>query len=383
MARWRQLMVGGAAIAAVAIGLYSLVGPGLDPNNGADESTANDPEPGLTLRDVTLEQPDAQGQLLWRVKGDEVTYSADQQVAFITRPDGDLFQDGEVLYRVVADTGEVRENGTVIFLRGNIVATGVKNGSILRGNEMEWRPQEDVLIMRDQITGTHPQLRAAADEARVFNRENRMELVGNVVANTVVADPQTEPWLKLQAQELTWFWDDERIESAQPLRVEQFKQDAITDVVTGQRGSVDLAEKLVALRGQVAMQMLELPLNMTSEALDWQVAEEQVAVNQPLTLVHPENKVRVTARRGQMDLAQQQIALSEEVVAVGETNQTRMTSDRLNWNVETQTLVAEGQVNYRQANPAINLNGSRAVGRLDDETVVVDGGRVVTEIVPN
>ena len=382
MARWQRLVGGGAAIAALAIGVYTLVAPGPSPNPGAGDSTA-DPEPGLTLRDVTLEQPNDQGQLLWRVKGKEVTYSADQQVAFITRPDGDLFQDGEVIYKVTAETGEVRENGSVILLRGNIVATGVKNGSILRGNEMEWRPQDDVLIMRDQITGTHPQLRAAADEARVFNRENRMELKGNVVANTVVADPQTEPWLKLQAEELAWFWEDERIDSAQPLRVEQFKQNTITDVVTGQRGSVNLAERLVALRGQVAMQMLELPLNMTSEAMDWQVAEEQVAVNQPLTLVHPENRIRVTARQGQMDLAQQQIVLTQDVVAIGETNQTRMTSDRLNWNVETQTVVAEGRVNYRQVNPSVNLSGARAVGRLDDQTVVVDGGRVVTEIVPN
>ncbi|MGB3139129.1 MAG: LPS export ABC transporter periplasmic protein LptC [Nodosilinea sp.] len=381
MAKRRRLAVGGAAIAALALGLYTLMGPETVSNRESDAGV--DPPPGLTLRDVTLEQPDAEGQLLWRVKGDEVTYSTDQQVAFITRPDGDLFQDGEVIYRVVADTGEVQENGSVILLRGNIVATGVKNGSILRGSEMEWRPQDDVLIMRDKITGTHPQLRAAANEARVFNRENRMELEGSVVASTVVADPQTDPWLKLQAEELTWFWDDERVESTRPLRVEQFKQNAITDVVTGQRGSVNLAKSLVALRGQVAMQMLEMPLNMTSEALDWQVAEEQVVVNQPLTLVHPKNKITVTARQGQMDLAQQQIALSDDVVAVGETNQTRMTSDRLNWNVKTQTVVAEGQINYRQADPAVNLSGSRAVGRLDDQTVVVDGGRVVTEIVPN
>ncbi|MEP0906968.1 LPS export ABC transporter periplasmic protein LptC [Leptolyngbya subtilissima ST-M1] len=382
MARWRRLMIGGAAIAALAVGLYSLIGPGFGPKPSAEGPAAEDPAPGLTLRDVTLEQPDEQGQLLWRVKGKEVTYSPDQQVAFITRPDGDLFQDGDVIYQVVADTGEVRENGSVILLRGNIVATGVKNGSVLRGNEMEWRPQDDVLVMRDQITGTHPQLRAVADEARVFNRENRMELAGNVVASTV-ADSKTEPWLKLQAQELAWFWEEERIDSAQPLRVEQFKQNAITDVVVGQRGTVNLATQLVNLRGQVAMQMLDIPLNMASEALDWQVAEEQVTVNQPLTLIHPENKIRVTARQGRMDLAAQQIFLSQDVVAVGEANQARMTSDRLNWNVDTQTLVAEGGVNYRQANPNVNLNGARAVGRLDNQTVVVDGGRVVTEIVPN
>jgi LPS export ABC transporter protein LptC len=381
MAKWRQWIAGGVAIAALGAGLFSLFGPGSTPT--AEDPAAVDTEAGLTLRNVTLEQPNDQGQLLWRVKGAEVTYSADQQVAFITRPDGDLFQDGEAIYKVVAETGEVRENGDVILLRGNIVATGLKNGSVLRGNELEWRPENDVLIMRDQITGTHPQLRAAAAEARVFNRENRMELEGNVVANTVVADPATEPWLKLQAEQLVWFWAEERIDSPQPLRVEQFKQDSITDVVTGQRGAVNLATQLVTLRGQVAMQMLEIPLNMASEALDWQVAEERVTVNQPLTLVHPENRIRVTARRGRMELAQQQIFLEQEVVAVGEENQARMTSDRLSWNVTTQTLVAEGNVNYRQANPSVNLNGPRAVGRLDRQTVVVDGGRVVTEIVPN
>ncbi len=382
MAKWRQWMMGGVAIAALAIGLYSLVTQGPSPDQIANPS-GDDPEPGLTLRDVTLEQPDDQGVLLWRVKGSEVTYSSDRQVALITRPDGELFQDGEVIYEVVADTGEVSENGSVILLRGNIVATGVKNGSVLRGNEMEWRPDDDLLIMREQITGTHPQLRAVANEARVYNRENRMELAGNVVASTIVEDPQTEPWLKLQAQELVWFWQDERIDSAQPLRVEQFKQNAITDVVTGQQGTVNLADQLVKLRGQVAMQMLELPLTMTSAALDWQVPEELVIVNQPLTLVQPENRIRVTARQGRMDLASEQIYLSQDVVAVGEANQARMTSDRMNWNVDTQTVVAEGQVNYRQVNPTINLNGSRAVGRLDDQTIVVDGGRVVTEIVPN
>jgi LPS export ABC transporter protein LptC len=381
MAKWRRLIFGGVAIAVLGAGLYWLMVPGPAPDTEGADSAG--PEPGLTLRDVTLEQPDDEGQLLWRVRGKEVTYGADQRVAFITRPDGDLFQDGEIIYRVVAETGEVRENGNVIFLRGNIVATGVKNGSVLRGNEMEWRPQDDVLIMRDQITGTHPQLRATAQEARVFNRDNRMELAGDVVASTVVANPQTEPWLKLQAQELVWFWADERIDSPQPLRVEQFKQNAISDVVTGQRGTVNLTDQLVALRGQVAMQMLEIPMAMTSEALDWQVPQEQVLVNQPLTLVHPENRVRVTARQGRMDLARQIIVLSQDVVAVGEENQTRLTSDRLNWNVETQTVVAEGRVSYRQVNPAITLTGPRAVGRLNDQTVVVDGGRVVTEIVPN
>ncbi|MGF1570099.1 MAG: LPS export ABC transporter periplasmic protein LptC [Nodosilinea sp.] len=382
--KWRQMLIGGVVVAALAVGLRGLITHNpRSQGNAEGDPAAEAVQPGLTLRDVTLEQPDENGVLLWRVEGDEVTYSPDQKVAYVTRPDGQLFQDGEAIYNVTGDTGEIRENGTVIFLRGNIVATGVKNGSVLRGNELEWRPNEDVLIMREQITGSHPQIRAVANEARVYNRENRMELEGDVVANTVVKDPKTEPWLKLHAQQLVWFWEDERLDSTQPVRVEQFKDNAITDVVVGQRGTVDLAQEIVTLQGSVAMQMLELPLNLTSEAMEWQFAKEIVNVTQPLTAVNPKEKLTVTARQGQMNLASQVVTLTQDVVAVGERNQTRLTTDRLIWAVEEQTLLAEGQVNYQQVNPAINLLGSRGTGRLDSQTFVVDGGRVVTEIVPN
>jgi LPS export ABC transporter protein LptC len=340
-------------------------------------------EVGLTLRDVTLEQPDETGQLLWRVRGEEVTYSPDRQVAQIKNPDGELFQDGEIIYRVQAEQGEIRENGQLVFLRGNIVATGVKNQAVLRGNELEWRPDEDVMIVRDRITGSHPQLRAAAQEARVYNREARMELEGSVVANTVVQNPQTEPWLKLQADRMVWFWQEERIETNQPLRVEQFKANQITEVVTGQRGNVALDEQIVTLTQNVALQLLELPLQVNSDIAVWNVAQQTVQIDAPVRMVQPEEQVVVTANRGQMNLEQQTVLLNQNVRAQGARNQSQLTTNQLTWNVADQTIVAEGDVNYQQGDPAVKIVGPRAVGRLQDQTVVVGGGRVVTQIVPN
>jgi lipopolysaccharide export system protein LptA len=305
-----------------------------------------------------------------------------------TRPDGELFQDGEVIYNVTADTGEMRDNGNTIVLRGNIVAKGIQNGVVLRGKEMEWRPQEDVLVIRQDVTGSHPQLRATADEFRVFNRENRMELQGNVVANTVVEDPKTEPWLKLQAQQLAWDWDQERIDSPAPLRIEQFKDTTITEVVQGQRGQVNLGDNVATLQGAVTMQILDIPLTASSEALEWRVAEEQINLNQPLTVTHPTQNLVVTARQGTMNLADEVITVSQNVVAVRQEPQSRLTTDRLTWTIPSQTLLAEGRVNYQQTNPTLNLNGSRGIGRLQEGIFTVDGGannggQVVTEIVPN
>lgn len=250
MGKKQRITVGIGAVAILGLGMYWLgLGP-LAPPPPA-EAPPSQAETGLTLRNVTLEQPDENGVLLWRVKAEEATYSPDRSVAMFTRPDGELFQDGEAIYNVTADAGEMRDNGNTIILRGNIVATGIKNGAVLRGNEMEWRPQEDVLVMRQEVTGTHPQLRATADEFRVFNRENRMELLGNVVANTVVKDPKAEPWLKLQAQQLLWYWEQERIDSPQPLRIEQFQDTTITEVVQGQKGQVSLGDDVATDRKSV------------------------------------------------------------------------------------------------------------------------------------
>jgi lipopolysaccharide assembly outer membrane protein LptD (OstA) len=117
--------------------------------------------------------------------------------------------------------------------------------------------------------------------------------------------------------------------------------------------------------------------------MEWRVAEQVVNVNQPLTVVHPTERLTVTGRQGRMQLAEQVVTVSQDVVAVGERNQSRLTTDSLSWSVQDQILMAEGRVNYLQANPGINLKGNRGVGRLNEQTFVVDGGQVVTEIVPN
>jgi lipopolysaccharide assembly outer membrane protein LptD (OstA) len=215
-----------------------------------------------------------------------------------------------------------------------------------------------------------------------------MELQGNVVANTVVEDPKTEPWLKLQAQQLAWDWDQERIDSPAPLRIEQFKDTTITEVVQGQRGKVNLGDNVATLQGAVTMQILDIPLTASSEALEWRVAEEQINLNQPLTVTHPTQNLVVTARQGTMNLADEVITVSQNVVAVRQEPQSRLTTDRLTWTIPSQTLLAEGRVNYQQTNPTLNLNGSRGIGRLQEGIFTVDGGannggQVVTEIVPN
>ncbi len=380
MKRLYWLGLGGLVLlVALVIGLRTLRQDPA-PNYVADEEQQEALTSGLTLRDVTLEQPDENGELLWRVHAETVTYSPDQQTADITRPEGELYLDGKIIYRVTARRGQILEDGQLVILTGNIVATGVENQAVLRGEELQWRSQEQLMVLRDRITGTHPQLRLSADEARVYEREQRIELEGQVIANTVVEDPATEPWLKLQADVLEWRWQDETVESQGSLRVERFLEETITEVITGETGLVELQENRATLTDNVAVELIALSLRMTGDHALWDVDAERIAMDRPLRADSEAQAVTLTAQQGQFDLAEQVIDLTQDVVVVGTRHDGQLRADRLRWNLATQTVVAEGAVDYRQGDPQARIRGPQAVGYIQEQRVVISGGQVVTDI---
>ena len=366
---------------AVAVGFRTWRSP--DFGDYVSDEQQDALEAGLALRDVTLEQQDDNGQLLWRVHADEVTYSPDQESANLVNLEGELYQDGELLYEVKADRGVIRDNGQVIFLRKNIVANGIQNQMVLKGDTLEWRPEEAIMIVRDRLTGAHPQLRAQANEARVYDREQRMELNGEVIATTVVENPEVDPWLKLQGNLLEWRWETAEIGSDQPIRVERFENETITEMLAGQQGLVELSENQVTLTEDVIMQLIDIPLDIATDRAVWDVDGQKINVDRPVEIVNSQEKVTLTAQQGQLDLAEEVVYLTQDVLVVAEENNSRLTTNRLTWNLVDQTVLAEGAVDYRQGEPQVTVRGPRAKGRIEAQTVVVDGGRVVTEIVPD
>ncbi len=348
-------------------------------------------EPGLTLRDVTLEQQDENGRLVWKVYAQEVTYSPDNEYAQLVRPEGELFQDGVIIYRVSAERGTIRQNGEVILLEDNIRAEGLKNQMLLRGKQLEWFPEQSLLVVRNGLTGTHPQIRAQAEEAHVFNREQRMELRGKVVATTVVEDPRVNPWLKFQGSRLQWQWEKGHLISEQPVRVERFQQQKITEVFAGKKGFVELKTKRITLTEAVQAQLLTIPLNMATEQAIWELEKQTITATKPIKVINPQQKVTVTSQQGVLNLAQKDMLFNQNVLVVSQQNGSQLTANRLTWNFGTQSVLAEGAVNYQQQNPQISVSGERAQGNITAQTVVVDNAtapagaprQVVTEIVPN
>jgi len=397
-------------IATVVVLVFALracfAGNDLANREPSEEITAE-----LTLQTVVLEQPDEDGTLLWRLKADSVTYVPDTQRAELLALQGEFFQDGETVYTVEADEGEVLQNGKTLFLRGRLIVTGSENDLTLEGETLKWQPEQDLLVMGEfsdadefssndsesapasapvsiddaPVIGFNPQIKTAARLVTVNNRQDRVALTGGVLAESKEA-----PWLAFESDSVTWFTALELIEANQLLTVEQYESDAyqtVSDRLVGGTGQIELADNRVTLEENVQLDALTQPLTVLSEQAVWDIDAQTVEMDRPVDIEQPEQQVTAVANQARLDLAAQVAYLEGDVQAVSSENDAQLNADRVVWETTTQQVQAEGNVRYRQAaDPEVSIEGPRAVGNIDAGTLVIEGGEVgevVTEIMPD
>jgi LPS export ABC transporter protein LptC len=341
------------------------------------------PEPKLegniSLKKLVLEQTDDKGLPLWKIKANTANYSQDRKKALVKIPEGSLFQDGKLVLEVSAKSGEIWEDGQQVFLKGNIVATDPRNGAVWRGQELEWRPKSDLLIVRNKFTGTHPQIQATAKSGRYLTRTQKLDLNGDIVA--ISKDPD----LQLKTQHLIWQIPNKLVTADKPLEVQRYQQNRFTDRITGNSGVVNLKTKTATLKQNVRLTAMEPPLQIEGNSADWNLNTQKITSKLPLKIWHRQEQVLVMANRGEVNLQQKNAVLTGKAIAVANRNQARLLTDKIEWNIATQQIKTNTQVIYQQSNPPLKLTGSSGIGRLQDQTFVVSGGnnqRVVTEIIP-
>lgn len=355
---------------------------------GGKSPTASKPNPtasnqgrdsNLTFFGVAFEQFDEVGRPIWKVNAKQANYTKEKQIGQAENPYGELYQDGKVVYQIKAEKADIEQNGKQLFLKGKILATDPVNGIVLQGNELEWRPKEDLLIVRNQLNGTHKQLQAVAQEARVKTREQRMEFMGKVVA--VSADPQ----LQMRTERLVWQIKENKLISDVPVQIDGYKKKQLTERAKGDAAEVNLKTKIASLNKNAQLELLDPPIQVASNSMTWNINRELITTNSPVRVFHRAENMTVTANQGEMKVSQKTVYLTGNVNAIGQRRQS-LKSNTLVWYLEKKLLEAVGNVVYRQVDPPLNFTGERAEGNLQTENIVVKGGnssgRVVTEIIP-
>jgi LPS export ABC transporter protein LptC len=344
-----------------------------------DSAAAQEIERDLTFNNITLEETDETGMTLWQIDADQVIYSQDRQAALVRNPEGDIYQDGEPVLHIRAEQGQIRRDGDRIFLENQVEITDLRSGAQLRGDRMEWSPDEDLLIIRNNLIGVHPRVRITGNEARLYNRERRLEVEGEPVV-AISRDPAA----RLQSEAMTWFLDEERLVSDRPVLVERLgANDQITDTAAGEQGEMNLNQQVATLRRNARITLSDPPLQVFSDELIWNLEASTIVSNQPVRVVQVAQQTTLMAERGRFNLEERMVYLRGNVRAIAQRNEARLNSDTLDWNLDTEEFQAEGNVDYvQQADPPMRVQGPQADGELTNQTIVVGGGRVTTEIVP-
>ncbi|NET28880.1 LPS export ABC transporter periplasmic protein LptC [Okeania sp. SIO1I7] len=336
------------------------------------------PESDLTLNDVTLEEASEEGQMLWRVKSQRASYLQNQELIRVTKPEGELFQDGKVTYKITALQGEVYQDGNKIILIDEIEVYDIQNKVVIRGQQLEWLTEPGIIIVTNNITGSNEQVQASAQKAKVISKEKKIEFYGQVVAMI------KEPVLKIQTEQLFWQIEPKKLLTNQPIKIEQLQDKKVIGSAYGDESEYDLDNKIATLKKNVQLLQTDPKVQISSELVTWNMPQNLITSPGPITVLEQEEKVVLKANQGQGNFQNNTFNLSGNVIGVGQNNQAQLNSDRLTWYFENQTFEAQGNVFYRQVDPPFNVRGPRAVGQLENEKVTIEGGssNVVTEIIP-
>jgi LPS export ABC transporter protein LptC len=326
---------------------------------------------GASFGQVTFTQANPQGKPTWTLKGQQANYSKGTKQALISQPRGMFFADGQGIYDLVAKSGQAQNDGKTFLLQGGVTSRDLRNGSVLKGDEAEWRPEEKLLILKGNVSGTRNDLQISGTEGRYFSALDQVHLKGGPIV-AILAKQR----LRLTTTQLTWSVNGQKLRSDQPVNGEQFSlKDA--KVLTGRAKSKtldsDLATQIVSLSGQANLQFIKPALDITSELIHWNIAQNKADSPGPLTVVNRTDALTTKANQGTIDLTPNIVTLTGSVESIATVRQSKLNADRLVWALNSQQMQAQGNVRYIQTQPPFDVTGPSATGNLATQDVVVTG----------
>ena len=338
-------------------------------NEDPDSQFQRQVEQGLVLFNSTLEQSNSQGKILWRLKTDKATYSPDKKNAQLEKLTANLFSDDVLILQISADRGELRKDGQEIYLNQNIIAVDPRNQAELRGEEVVWFPEKNIMKITGSkgIKANHEKLSVIAKQAKYNTESQTLELEKNIVATT------NKPALQLKTQRLFWQIEQGKVFGNEKLNLVRLDEKNVTDQLNTNKAQIDLNKNIAIITGEVEYQSFEPLLQVATSKVIWFYGDRKMQSDNPITLVQPEEKTTLTANQGTFDLISNQVDLKGGIYGESAENEAKIYADILNWNLNNQEMNATGNVVYQQVEPDLNVKGNKATGYLNSKNIIVTG----------
>jgi LPS export ABC transporter protein LptC len=401
---WRRWSTTGIALALAG---SLIVGCGQGKKDKTPEPTG---ENKLTIDNFSLEQSSAQGKLWWKMKAKQATYTIDRKVAQVKDLAGELYQDGQVVMRLSAQVADVVQDGEKVTLRGDVTGTETRNQLVVVSQELEWQPNQDLLTISKGVRATHPKAQVTGDHGTYVSRQQRLELFDKI---TAVAPAEN---VRLQTTYLLWQVDAANISGNQAVQIDRFKEGKQIEQVNADSISYNIDKQVAQLGGKIKFNSIEQAmkveanratweikpnivalqdkirfdgtnpiLRVTANTARWNIKEQLITASNALEIFHPAEQATFTAGSGSLNLAKNLAILNGNAKGITTRNQAKLQAENITWDITSQLLTGKGKVRYQQSDPALVVSGAEALGKLQDQSVVVSGNGkdfVETQIIP-
>jgi LPS export ABC transporter protein LptC len=382
---------------------------------GKKDSSADNPatENRLSIDNFSLEQSNAQGKLWWKMKAKKASYTIDRKVAQVKDLAGELYQDGQVIMKLTAQTADVIQDGEKVTLRGDVTTTETRNQLVVVSQELEWQPNQDLLTISKGVRATHPKAQMTADHGTYVSRQQRLEIFDKIIA---VAPAEN---IRLQTSYLTWDVDTANISGDKPVRIDRFKEGKQIEQVNADSISYNIDKQVAKLGGSSKVkfnsieQAMKVEANsatweikpsivtlqekirfdgtkpimrVTSNNARWNIKQQLITASNALEIFDQAEQATFTANSGSLDLAKNTAVLNGNARGSSTRNQAKIQAEKITWDITTQQITGKGQIRYQQTDPVLKVNGAEALGKLQDQSVVVTGNGkdfVETQIIPS
>ncbi len=382
---------------------------------GGKKDPADNPatENKLSIDNFSLEQSNAQGKLWWKMKAKKASYTIDRKVAQVKDLAGELYQDGQVIMRLTAQTADVIQNGEKVTLRGDVTTTETRNQLVVVSQELEWQPNQDLLTISKGVRATHPKAQMTADRGTYVSRQQRLELFDKIIA---VAPAEN---IRLQTSYLVWDVDTANISGDKPVRIDRFKEGKQIEQVNADSVSYNIDKQVAKLGGSSRVKFTSIEqamkveansatweiqpnvvslqdkirfdgtkplMRVTSNNARWNIKQQLITATNALEIFDQTEQATFTANSGSLDLAKNTAVLNGNARGSSTRNQAKIQAEKITWDITSQQITGKGQIRYQQTDPVLKVNGAEAIGKLQDQSVVVTGNGkdfVETLIIPS
>ena len=342
---YRKPEILGLVNTAIAVGLLSATVACRESKPQAKSQPQNTeiagrPNTELVLNNAVLEQFNKQENLSWKIKSERTTYSDDKKIAYLDQVTGNLIQDGQLILQISAERGEVRDNGHLILLQDDIVAVDPRSQMILNSDRAEWRPQEHILTITENLRVDYSNLEVTANKAQYFTAQENLELTGQVIANMI------DPYLILNTERLLWQIPQQKIIGNTAWQVVRYQDDIVTDRLVADQGEVNLEQQTLNLNQNIEIISLDPQLQIATNSAQWNYQNRLITATEPIQVIDRQRQLDVTGNQGQVDLSTEIVTLQGGVKGIDNRDRSTLYSQELTWDIPSNTVTATGDVVY-------------------------------------